>query len=108
MSCDCSGCQRSKRIGELRAKQSEDGKCLKKRDNVIKKNPVSKKIVMDRYLSARKWLLRQIEWYKESHERREKNHRDYYDWFHQPIKPNTWGVKKYKEARAEAKRRGLL
>ena len=109
MACHCSGCSRSKRISTIRQLQKEEV-CTKRPSS---KYPTkSKKIVWDRYLSTRKWLLKQIEWYQESYERRKthppKPNARYVDWFHEPIRHNTWGVKKYKAARAEAKRMGLL
>lgn len=61
---------------------------------------------MDRYLAARKTLLQYIEWYKKSHERGRARGR--YDFFHEPIKRNSWGVKKYREARAIVKELGLI
>lgn len=101
MSCDCSGCQRSKQIGTLRAKQPEQ---CRKFGNSGKYPSKSKKVAMDRYLAARKWLLLQIKWYKDSYEHPEK----YGRWKQEKIKYNTWGVKKYKEARALVKALGLI
>lgn len=103
MACHCSGCSKSKRISTIRQLQTAEV-CTKRPSS---KYPTkSKKVIMDRYLAARKWLIKQIEWYAESHER--GTYKGRYDFFHERIKHNTWGVKKYKAARAEAKRMGLL
>jgi len=108
MSCDCSGCQRAKQISTLRQLQPDE---VHKRGS--SKYPTkSNKVLMDRYLAARKTLLLYIEWYKRSYERRKKNppkpNARYVEYFHEPIKRNSWGVKKYKEARAIVKQRGLI
>lgn len=103
MSCNCSGCRRGKQISTLRQLQPDEVVCRKGSGKYPTK---SKKIHMDRYLAARATLLRCVQWYKEAHERGKK--RNYYDFFHRPITRSSWGVKKYREARAVVKKLGLI
>lgn len=109
MACHCSGCSRSKRIGTIRALQPEESRCLRGKSAYPSK---SKKVYMDRYLAARKWLIWSIEHYQTGYEQRKKhppkpNDRWVY-WGGEALKRNDWGVRKYNVARAKCKELGLL
>ena|SRR6185295_19987874 len=100
MACHCSGCSHSKRISTFRQLQPDEVHMHKGTGKYPTK---SKKVIMDRYLAARKWLINDIERYVEG---RKRGYTD--SWFYSRIKRNEWVVNKYKKARAEAKKWGLL
>ena len=63
----------------------------------------SKKVWRDRYLSARKDLKRAIEWYADA---RKRGWHD--NWLYKRLERDEWYPKRYREARAEAKKRGAI
>lgn len=63
----------------------------------------SKKVYRDRFEAARKDLKRAVQWYADAHKRGW-----YDDWGHERLERNGWYAKRYREARAEAKKHGAL
>ena len=63
----------------------------------------SAKVWRDRYESARRSLKQDIEWYVRRH-----NEGRAHDFLTGPIRRHDWTADKYRKARAEMKRRGLL
>jgi hypothetical protein len=63
----------------------------------------SKKVWRDRFLARRADLKRAVQWYADAHKRGW-----YDDWGHERLERNGWYAKRYREARAEAKRRGAI
>lgn len=99
MSCDCKGCQRGKQISTIRQLQPDEAHLSKHSKYPTK----SKKIVMDRYKAARESLLRSIEWYIKY---KDEPRGHFKRW--NRLQRSGWSATKYRKARAEAKKHGLL
>lgn len=63
----------------------------------------SKKVYRDRFEAARKDLKRAIEWYARAHARGW-----YDDWGHERLERDGWYATRYRKARAEARRMGVI
>lgn len=89
------------RIQSLKRKREQfmaprESKPLHQRSNYPSK---SKKVYRDRFMAARKDLLKDIERYKTGRERGYKGM-----WFYHKLERNSWSAQKYRKAWAEAKK----
>lgn len=108
MSCKCDSCLKSKEARSLRHFQPE----------VHKRGPSkyatkSNKILMDRFLSAQRNLKLYIKWYQQSWEDKKTNPpipagSPWVYWYHEAITRTHYCARKYRECRAEVKKRGLI
>lgn len=101
LSCHCKSCSKHKTVSARR--QLQPDQCTRLKKGMGDYPSKSKKVYMDRFLAARKALLRDIEWYKTAHDRGWEH-----NWLYSRLERNGWNVKKYREARKKAKELGLL
>lgn len=91
------------REANLKRKREQFEEPKERRHNTGTYPSKSKKVWRDRFEAARKDLKRAIEWYARA---RERGYED--SWLYQRLGRNDWYPKRYRQARADARKHGAL